>query len=167
MYSNYLNAVRGFREAAYRAGDNQTLSIARDGTLSIEDAPFDYIERGAELAITGLTPGRTQAVNALQSLSTDLDKGVPVEEALARAKRFASFSGAMRNNLLAMLDDIGIPSFFGRSSASDFFRDGTNLVHFTSALRYPVYVAGKNYSGTPNPLQHHLLRQMMDGSVSV
>lgn len=33
---------------------------------------------------------------------------------------------------------------------------------FTSALRYPVYVNGKNYSGSPSILRHSLLLKMVD-----
>ncbi|KQZ63758.1 hypothetical protein ASD67_04180 [Sphingopyxis sp. Root1497] len=60
-----------------------------------------------------------------------------------------------------MLDAIGVPALFGRTSAAEFFDDNAN-VHFTSALRYPVYINGRNYSGIPNPLRHPLLVAMIE-----
>ena len=140
--------------------------MSRAGDLTVEYAPFDHIERGAELVIVGLTPGRTQATAALASLANDLRNGVPVERALATAKRTASFSGAMRGNLIAMLDAVSVPGLFGRASASEFFSRGDGLVHFTSALRYPVYIGNQNYSGSPAPLGHPLLRGMIDSHLA-
>lgn len=162
-YENFLDAVKTFDAAGYRAGHvSDALLIERSGTITVEYAPFDYIERNAELVIVGLTPGRTQATNALTSMSNDLRRGASIEHALATAKRTASFSGAMRGNLLAMLDAIGVPALFGRQNASEFFVKHDGLVHFTSALRYPVYVNGQNYSGAPAPLGHPVLRAMID-----
>lgn len=162
-YRNYLDVVAQFDPAAYRAGQSpQSLVMQRAGEITVEYAPFDHIEHRAELVIVGLTPGRTQAANALASLASDLRTATPIEVALANAKRTASFSGAMRGNLLAMLDAVGVPGLFGRASASEFFSRGDGLVHFTSALRYPVYVGGQNYSGAPDPLGHPVLRGMID-----
>lgn len=163
LYKNYIESVKGFSKDRYSRGEaSAPLLIDRDGDLTVEYAPFDHIQSGAELAIVGLTPGRVQATNALSSMSADLRKGVPVETALENAKRFASFSGPMRANLLAMLDALEIPKVFGREKAADFFAEKSKLVHFTSALRYPVYVSGKNYSGSPQPLKHPMLRRHID-----
>lgn len=158
----YLMAVRTLDVPAYTQGlSSDSLVMAREGDLTVEYAPFDHIEREAELVLVGLTPGRTQAANALASLAGDLKTNTPIVTALAAAKRTASFSGPMRTNLLAMLDEIGVPAAFNRRFASDFFAEGS-CVHFTSALRYPVYVAGKNYSGSPDPLATPVLRRMIE-----
>lgn len=66
------------------------------------------------------------------------------------AKIFASFSGPMRANLVAMLDSIGVNHRLGILSTSTLWNSDANLVHFTSALRYPVFVDGMNYSGAPS-----------------
>src|SRR3954469_20644883 len=103
--AKYVNAMKHLDLGSYRAGCAvDQILIERDGDLSVEYAPFDHIERNAELVIVGLTPGRAQASNAWAALLTQLRAGVPIETALARAKRTASFSGPMRVNLLAMLD---------------------------------------------------------------
>ena len=149
--------------AAYRAGlNNPDLKFDQLGDLSIDYAPFDHIELTAELAIVGLTPGRVQAANAIEAMARALRQGQTPESALAIAKRAASFSGPMRSNLVALLDAIGLPAVYGHSSSADFFKDEGARVHFTSVLRYPVFVGGNNYSGTPAPLRHPLLRKMID-----
>jgi hypothetical protein len=162
-HNRYLEAVTQVDLRAYRTGASKpSLLMSEAGNLTIEYAPFDHIERDAELVIVGLTPGRQQAANALETLGVELRKGTPTPLALERAKRTASFSGPMRSNLLNMLDAIGVPALFGRQHAAEFFSDAKARVHFTSSLRYPVYVDGENYSGSPKPLSHPLLRGMID-----
>lgn len=112
-------------------------------------APFDYINQGAKIVIVGITPGQQQAANALKKSKEILSKGGTIEEAKKAAKVFASFSGAMRNNLVAMMDHIGLNKVLKIDSTADLFESRTNLVHFTSALRYPVFKNGKNFNGSP------------------
>lgn len=138
------------------------LLLAHHGDLTIEYAPFDYVEANAKLAIVGLTPGRTQAEMALAEMSRHLRSGMTWEAASERAKRVASFGGAMRSNLLRLLDSIGLPSVFGMRAASDLFSPDQRRVHYSSVLRYPVFVKDKNYSGQPAPLAHPLLREFVD-----
>jgi hypothetical protein len=95
-------------------------------------------------------------------LAAELKKGTAIPLALERAKRSSSFSGPMRSNLLSMLDAVGVPALYGRRQAAEFFSDANARVHFTSALRYPVFIDGENYSGSPNPLTHPLLRGMIE-----
>lgn len=160
----YLSVVRSLDLSAYRSGKLVSgLRMGGDDQLVVEYAPFDAIEREANLAIVGLTPGRTQAANSLEELRRQLESGASLEQALMAAKKFAAFSGAMRANLLAMLDAIGIPALFGRKHAEAFFAKESGGVHFTSALRYPVFLSnGDNYSGSPDPLKHAYLRSMIE-----
>lgn len=162
-HTRYLKAVTEIDLRAYRSGKIMpSLLMGKDGNLTIEYAPFDHIEQGAELVIVGLTPGRQQAANALETLAAELRKGTATALALERAKRTASFSGPMRSNLLSMLDAVGVPALYGRQNASEFFSDAGSRVHFTSTLRYPVFVDGENYSGSPNPLSHPMLREAIE-----
>ncbi|WP_299791673.1 hypothetical protein [uncultured Marivita sp.] len=139
------------------------LTLSADGPVRVVYAPFDYIETRAKLVVVGITPGMTQAVNALNAASASLEKGATLEECLAVAKLTASFSGgAIRNNLVAMLDTIGVAKHFGVPSTDVMFRPGATDVHFTSALRYPVFVNGKNYNGTPDMVQTGILRSQLD-----
>lgn len=138
------------------------LTIFETGNLTIEYAPFDYIEPQARVVLVGLTPGRQQARTALSSLVSSFRAGASVPEALETAKKTGSFSGPLRSNLTAMLDHIGINGLLNVGSADDLFEENSRSAHFTSALRYPVFVRGKNYSGSPNPLKVTRLVQMID-----
>ena len=56
----FINAARGVDLAAYRRGQTPAdLIIGDHGALSVTWAPFDFINRSAELVLVGLTPGRT------------------------------------------------------------------------------------------------------------
>lgn len=148
---------------ASRPLEAPSLVLDQAGPITVVYAPFDHIETRAHLVVVGITPGLTQAVNALQAASSALRQGHRLDEALAAAKLTASFSGgAIRNNLVAMLDAIGVARHLGVVSTSELFRPGSTSVQFTSALRYPVFVNGKNYNGSPDMLSTPILRRQVD-----
>jgi len=121
----------------------------RGKRIEIAYAPFDFINRNARIVIVGITPGRQQMRNAIQECRRQLRAGCATAAALEAAKNHASFSGPMRQNLVDMLDAIGVARLLGLASTASLWAGDANLVHFTSALRYPVFVDGANYSGTP------------------
>ena len=130
--------------------------------LSVLWAPFDHVAHDARLAIVGITPGTRQAEEALAAFRRALAAGASEGEALRLAKGAASFSGPMRDTLVAMLDLVGAPAALGARSATEFFEPGFEGVHFTSALRHPVFAKGKNYNGAPNMLRTPVLRAMVE-----
>lgn len=136
--------------------------LASEGNLETFYSPFDYINTEARVTICGITPGYKQAMNALSEARKQLNAGASLEEAKRRAKETASFSGPMRNNLIAMLDQIGLHLLLDINSCARLFDTHQHLVHYTSALRYPVFVDGKNYSGNPAMLSRSSLRQQVD-----
>ena len=142
--------------------DNRAITLDQDGGLRVAYAPFDHIARDAKVVIVGITPGRVQATNALTAARRALRTGKSVPEALAEAKLTGSFSGPLRANLVAMLDAIGVAEHLGVGTTAELFRPGSQDVHFTSALRYPVFVGGQNYNGTPDMLRTPLLRRMVE-----
>lgn len=121
--------------------------------IDVAYAPFDHVNQKAQIVIVGITPGRHQMSNALIECRKQLRAGSDPSAALAAAKVHASFSGPMRANLVAMLDDIGVARLLGLSTTAALWRDQSRLVHFTSALRYPTFLDGKNYSGSPSMLR--------------
>lgn len=126
-------------------------------------APFDHVNLEARVVIVGMTPGHTQAVNALVAAREALSSGKSVNAAAEAAKVFASFSGEpMRGNLVRMLDEIGLARFLGISSVVELWGRAAHLVHFTSALRYPVFVDGKNWSGQPDMVRTRELREWLE-----
>lgn len=157
--SRYLPLISSDMASNPLLGD--ALLMAKDADVEVYYAPFDHISRNARLVVVGITPGLTQAVNALRAVVDTADQ--PLDLRLMTAKQTASFSGGvMRSNLVAMLDRIGVPGHFGISTSAELFHPGSGLVHFTSALRYPVFVNGQNYNGAPDMLRIPVLREMIE-----
>ncbi len=158
--SGYIHHVRTSANADLLAGE--TLTISREGHLTVHWAPFEHVAPNARLAIVGITPGRAQATNALLAFKKALQESKPHAAALRDAKLAASFSGPMRSNLVRMLDRISLPKLLAVPGAAALFDPMHERVHFTSALRYPVFVDGANYNGNPDPLRSLLLRGMVE-----
>lgn len=162
--SNYQDFKHHLLNPEFRTGGNplaEELLISSDGRFSTYYAPFDYLNPAAKIVICGITPGLQQATNALNELRRALQAGEPQGVAMQAAKEFASFSGAMRGNLINMLDHVGIHAWLGIKSCEDLFGASKHLVHYTSALRNPVFFKGDNYNGTPSMVrQPELLKQI-------
>lgn len=145
-----------------RRNFKQSMEMERAGRVSVCYAAFEHINRAAKVVLVGLTPGEQQALRANEAVAEQLSAGASDQEALKAAKVFASFSGPMRANLVALLDSIGLPEKVGIHSTNQLFGERSDLCHFTSALRYPVFVDNKNYSGSPSILKHPMLKRMVD-----
>ena len=63
--------------------------------------------------------------------------------ALEYIDRQAGFAGSLRTNMIRMLDAIGLPSAPGVQTSADLFHQRGDLIHGTSALRYPVLTASR------------------------
>lgn len=136
--------------------------IASEGPLSVYYSPFDYVNSKASVVLIGITPGEMQAKNANTAFAEALAAGKSNEEALKIAKREASFSGPMRARLIELLDHAGLARWLRVPSTASVFDVDSNLMHFTSMLRYPVFVNGANYSGRqPKALRSPLLTRML------
>ncbi|MCW3781564.1 hypothetical protein [Defluviimonas salinarum] len=141
----------------------EQLTLSRENCLTTIYAPFEHIAGTARLVIVGITPGAAQANAALSAARACLRAGLGTADALRIAKQQASFSGgSTRSNLIGMLDIIGLPALFGIESSGSLFRADATAVHFTSALRNPVFWRGKNYNGTPDMICTPHLRGMME-----
>lgn len=116
--------------------------------LSTWYAPFEHINDSARLVICGITPGWQQADRAILAAKSALMSGETTSEVLRIAKNTGSFAGVMRSNLTKMLDHIGVNEWLNISSCDLLFGGRSDLVHYTSALRYPVFKDGANYSGS-------------------
>jgi hypothetical protein len=138
------------------------MTLVQEGPLSIHWIPSDHTPSSARLAVVGITPGREQANNILRSFGQALQSGASLDAALRTAKLSGSFSGPMRGNIVRMLDSVGVNVALGIPSCAALFDPRHELVHFTSALRYPVFVDGQNYNGTPDLLRTPLLLQMIE-----
>ena len=145
------------------------LCIVRDSTVEICYAPFEYINTNAKVVIVGITPGHIQMLNALKECRKHLDAGASEADAVRAAKLTGAFSGAMRPNLVAMLDAIGLQRLIGIPTCDDLFGKSSHLAQTTSMLRNPVFLikSGRdleNYNGSPRVTKHALLKQqIIDG----
>jgi hypothetical protein len=138
------------------------LLLAEDGPLSVRYCPFDYVNWRAKIVIVGITPGLHQMFLSCQEAQQALAEGLVGDEVLRRACDVGSFAGSMRTNLVTMLDGLALPELLGITSVEQLFGQRSDLLHSTSALIYPVFIRGKNYSGSPEPLTFPLLRAFVD-----
>lgn len=125
-------------------------------------APFDHVNTRARIVLVGMTPGKRQMKDALMAARSALRTGAGEVAALEAAKVYASFSGDMRDNLVEMLDELGLNRLLGIASAGSLWGRDAHLAHFTSMLRYPTFVDGENYSGSPAPKSCPFLKAHVD-----
>jgi len=134
------------------------LLIAEDRRVRIFYAPFDWTNADAKIIILGITPGWSQMEQACRAARTAMVTGQSSEEVCRTATSGASFAGRMRINLVGMLDELGLPQLIGIQSSLDLFGPARHLLHTTSAIRYPVFVGTRNYTGTsPKTVNSSLL----------
>lgn len=138
------------------------LLLSSEGSLQTFYAPFDHINTGARVVLCGITPGLSQASRALEEARRQLRQGASVQQAKQAAKETASFAGPMRANLISMLDHIDLHTLLKIGSCAQFLDSHRHLVHYTSALRYPVFLDGQNYSGSPSILSRASLRHQVE-----
>ena len=138
--------------------------LAREGRIDAHYIPFDYVNAGARVVVVGISPGFAQWKNAMRAAQQGLRAGLPSAELLRAAKYTGAFSGAIRPNLVALLDSVGLQRWLAIASCATLFGTDAHLMHVTAVLRQPVFVDGKNYNGaSPNMLTTPLLQaQMLD-----
>ena len=163
MFRRFRSVILAASEAEIRSDPTLggRLTIVREASVEVAYAPFDHVNPMARVVIVGITPGAQQASNALLSARAAALRGLSDEDALAEAKTFASFSGPMRTNLVDMLDRVGVAGHAGLRSCASLWAEDSGLVHFTSALRYPVFVNGANYSGNPSMTKTRVLQEVL------
>lgn len=141
------------------------LLLRRKGRVSIYYTPFDWVNRSAKVMLVGITPGRHQAFVALQAARNAIDEGLSAAQILGRSNRVGSFSGPLRTNLVTMLDGIGVAGGLGINSTAALFENQHDLSALTSAICYPVFVNGANYTGSSPKLTKEPLLRAFVGTV--
>ena len=164
----HLETLRGTEASSNRL---DCLTIYSDDQIDIVFTPFDSANPNAKVVFVGLTPGLAQLQLALHETATALQTGSSLDAALIRAKQVAAFAGAMRTNLITMLDGIGLPSALGITSCASLFEEDAALAGSTSAICHAVFVRGRNYSGAPAIDKHPVLaavaRQVLAANLAV
>jgi len=157
MFNNYEASVRTFTGNPCSAA----LLVEQEGPLSVYYAPFEWVNPLARVVLIGITPGKVQTTNALAEAKRGLLAGLPTAEVLRRAKLTGAFSGAMRPNLIALMDSIGLPKWLGLRSSEELFGSAAGLLQTASVLQYPVFLNGENYNGAPDIAKTPILRRML------
>ena len=139
---------------------DERFRLYSEGNLEVYYAPFDYIETDATLCTVGITPVWTQMGIAYRVAREGLARGQSIERISSEIKQTASFAGSMRTSLIGMLNELYLPSVLGVSSSAALFDVQHYVTHTTSAIRYPVFVDGENYTGHhPRILKHAKLKE--------
>ncbi|MGZ5199320.1 MAG: hypothetical protein ACXWC4_06065 [Telluria sp.] len=135
--------------------------LAREGRLATCYLPFESVNAPARLVIVGITPGFNQWKNAMAEAQRQLQRGAADRELLHASRLAGAFSGAIRPNLVALLDAIGVQRWLGIASCATIFGEDAGRVQVTSVLRHAVFVNGKNYSGAPPMTRTPFLQQQI------
>jgi hypothetical protein len=164
-FENYLSVLRKTPlKDTYEKGDlmSDGFLYDKDEKVEVYWAPFDYINKDAKVVILGITPGWTQMELAYNYVLHHMDKE-DEEQVQCHAKYYASFGGAMRKNLIEMLDGIELHKHLGIDSCEQLFNVESSLLHTSSVLRYPVFINGENYGGSqPKLMGHPIFTRMID-----
>ncbi len=141
------------------ANDDRVIGRVKDYTVVY--APFGVKPRPrARVIFVGLTPGRQQLAIAMEVARQK--RTLDPEILAVELRRRVAFAGQMRTNLVRMLDDLGLPKRLQIRSTSDLFDSAQDRLFATSALLYPVFRRGKNYSGDPAILREPLFIDMLE-----
>src|SRR4051794_35708938 len=134
--------------------------LHRGAGYSVHYAPFDHVNTSARIALVGITPGWQQMRLGFETARDRLRAGAGDQAMLTAVKRHASFSG-MRTRLAQWLDGIGAGRALGLPWTSELFEGRTDLLHTTSAVRYPVLCDdGRNWSGVRPAMAEPALREI-------
>lgn len=161
--AHFADTIRSIDFASIRCADDipSSLLLAQQGTLSSYYIPFDTVNLAARVVIVGITPGFSQWRSATAEAQRQLLQGASETAAALAAKKTGAFSGAMRPNLVALLNEIGLQRWLGIADCASLFAADAGLVQMTSILRHPVFVKGTNYNGAPNMVRTPFLQQQM------
>ena len=163
LFPRYREAIRklDLAQVAAPAHIPETFLLGREGRYSAHYIPFESIHPQARIVVAGITPGFVQWKNAMREAQRQLAAGSGDAELLRAARLAGAFSGAIRPNFVALLDAIGVQRWLGIAGCATLFGEDAGLVQVSAILRHPIFVDGKNYSGSPSPLRNAFLREQV------
>jgi hypothetical protein len=161
LFPDYVEAIRelDLASVAAPAAIPGRFLLAREGRISMHYIPFEHVNPEARIVIVGIAPGFVQWKTAMAECQRQLAAGAPQAGVLRAARLAGAFSGAIRPNFVALLDAIGIDRWLGIDSCATLFDRDAHLVQISAILRHPVFVDGRNYSGTPGMARLPFLRE--------
>ncbi|MBL3613512.1 hypothetical protein JMN16_10675, partial [Bacillus sp. RHFS18] len=85
--------------------------LAKDGDLDMYYSPHnEYINPHAAVVISGITPGFFQMQRAYKAAAQLLKNGESLELIAYETKKAAGLSGSMRQHIIEMLNECGLPA---------------------------------------------------------
>ncbi|MGF6274836.1 hypothetical protein ABIB38_003227 [Massilia sp. UYP11] len=161
LFDRYAEAIRALDLSGIAAPADipENFLLANDGRYRSYYVPFESVNRAARVAVVGISPGFVQWKNAMREAQRRMAAGASTDDVLVAARRAGAFSGAIRPNFVALLDAIGVQRWLGIASCATLFGPDAGVVQIGAILRHPVFVDGKNYSGTPAMPRHAFLRE--------
>jgi hypothetical protein len=164
LLPDFLPAIRTLNDSMPLTKEDllsEEFLIKKHGELEMYYAPHnEYINNEARIIIVGITPGWSQMKIAYEHFVKGLAAEKEIKVVLRETKIAAGFAGAMRANLMTMLNQCGIPESLYINDSLALFNECRTLLHTTSVIKYPVFYQGKNYTGhQPGMLQSKLLAE--------
>lgn len=118
----------------------------------------EYVNTKAKIFIIGITPGFQQMSKSIAVARKAIERSIPLEEVPYICKSEGRFYGAIRKNIIDMLNELELNKVLGIESCSELFGSKDYLLHTTSVIPFAVFVDGKNYTGhRPKLLKNDLL----------
>lgn len=163
LFEKYAGSIMALATLPDAARPIEALKLWENGSknLTCFYAPFEHVNPAAKLVVIGITPGHTQMNRALNAAASASREGKSIDEAVAEVKKKGSLSGAMRPNIVQTLNKLGYPDKLGIACSSELWGEAFSLVHFCALLKYPVFLKGRDYNGTPNPFKVPELRRLL------
>ena len=163
LFPRYREAIRALdlAQVGTPAQIPGTFLLGREDRYSAHYIPFESVHPRARVVVAGITPGFVQWKNAMIEAQRQLAAGRDDATVLRATRLAGAFSGAIRPNFVALLDAIGVQRWLGIASCATIFGDDAGLVQVSAILRHPIFVDGKNYSGSPAPLRKTFLREQV------
>lgn len=147
-YSNNIKLLKSFEKEDIL---NETFELYSNDNMKVYYAPHnEFINEKAKIFIVGITPGWTQTQIAYKTAYQGLIDMKNEKEIKKECKRNSRFAGSMRKNLVEMLNELTLNKFLNIESCAELFEEKEELLHTTSIIPYPVFINGKNYTGS-NP----------------
>ncbi|MET0981617.1 MAG: hypothetical protein ABWY02_05920 [Telluria sp.] len=161
LFPDYAQAIRELDLASISgpAAIPEHFLLAREGRASMHYIPFEHVNPEARIVIVGIAPGFVQWKIAMRETQRQIASGASQADILRAARLAGAFSGAIRPNFVALLDAIGMQRWLGIASCATLFDQDAHLVQISAILRHPVFVDGRNYSGTPGMTRLPFLRE--------
>lgn len=151
MFEKYYNKIKNLTNFDKENILNEKFKLYKEDNMTIYYAPHnETINNNAKIFIVGITPGWTQTSIAYKTAHNGLINNLEPELIKKECKRNSRFAGSMRKNLIEMLDELNLNNKLHLDSCSELFENKDYLLHTTSIIPYPVFINGKNYTGS-NP----------------